>query len=351
MNRTLFLAAAAALCLSVVSLRPLHAQRVVPGTGTEIKYVGDTFEDPDWTFVQKGAKSSDEQDGQSRYPLGYSANKRWFEGPERGYPDELKVVPTPDGGLPGSHYGLLIRTLNSGVPGRISHDLQQDDLIVDCVSRLGSAIPVSEVPNCVVRVYLPPDGQWENRTGPHFGFRAGVTTTKMEARKGFFASGSDAVSEPYWPGMWIHYRRPADRKEGQAPAFIKVRGDRSGRDFQVLDIREFGWWTLGLTLTPDGAVHYYASPGVDPLTADDYLTSQFPYGYRAERFRTFFFNICNRYDGRTWSTPFVIDDPQLFLVKAARVQAMVQRKVEAEKQQRHTATAKKNSISDSDSKR
>ena len=233
-----------------------------------------------------------------------------------------------------------MRTLNSGVPGHTSHDVQQDDLIVDCISRLGTRIPVSEVPNCVVRVYLPPDGQWENRTGPHFGFRAGVTTTTNESRTGFFASGNDASSEPYWPGMWIHFRRGADRKDGQTPAFIKVRGDNRGRDFHVLDIKEFGWWTLGMTLTADGMVHYYASPGVEPLTADDYLTSQYPYSYRAERFRTFFFNVCNRNDGRTWSTPFVIDDPQLFLVKASRVQSIVQRKLQS--QQPRNATAKKN---------
>ena len=162
--------------------------------------------------------------------------------------------------------------------------------------------------------------------GTAFRFPCGRHDDDFEAADGFFASGSDMTSEPYWPGMWIHYRRPADRKEGQAPAFIKVRGDSRGRDFHVLDIKEFGWWTLGMTLTPDGQVHYYASPGVDPLTAQDYLTSQYPYSFRAERFRTFFFNVCNRNDGRTWSTPFVIDDPQLFLVNASRVQSIVDRK-------------------------
>jgi hypothetical protein len=88
-----------------------------------------------------------------------------------------------------------------------------------------------------------------------------------------------------------------------------------------------------MSITADGMVHYYASPGVDPLTAADYLTSQYPYSFRAERFRTFFFNICNRNDGQTWSTPFVIDDPQLFLVHASRVASIVQRKQQS--QQRH----------------
>jgi hypothetical protein len=224
------------------------------------------------------------------------------------------------------------------VPGYSSRDVQQDDLIVVCISRLGGSIPISEVPNCVVRVYLPPAERWEQRTGPHFGFRLGVTTTTHTASTGLFSRGSEATSEPYWPGMWIHFRKESDRQgEQQDAAFIKVRGDQRGRDFHVLNIPEsqFGWWTLGMSITPDGMVHYYARPGVDPLTTADHLTSQYPYSFRAERFRTFFFNICNRNDGHTWSTPFVIDDPQLYLVHASRVTSIVQRK--QQQQERHAS--------------
>ena len=314
-----------------------RAQNVVPGTGTLIDYVGDDFEDPDWSFVAQHPKSSKEIDGQSRSPLGYSANRRWFEGPERGDPDMLKVIPTPDHGLPGSEYALLMRTLHSGVPGRISRDVQQDDLIVDCISRLGTSIMPSELPNCVVRVYLPPAEKWENRSGPHFGFRMGLSTTTRKQGKGLFGMGSEVTNEPYWPGMWIHFRSETDRGVESDSAFIKVRGDRYGRDFQVLDIEQLGWWTLGMSVTSDGAVHYYASPGVDALTAKDHITSQYPYSFRAERFRTFFFNVCNRNDGTSWSTPFVIDDPQLYVVNSSRIASIVQRK---EQQQKRNATAR-----------
>ena len=71
-------------------------------------------------------------------------------------PELLKVIPTPEGGIAGSQYSLLMRTLHSGIPGRNSYDVQQDDLIVDCVSRLGTGISPAEMPNAVVRVYLPP---------------------------------------------------------------------------------------------------------------------------------------------------------------------------------------------------
>jgi hypothetical protein len=308
------------------------AQGVVPGTGTQIEYVGDTFEDPDWEFVQRPGKSSKENDGRSRSPLGYSTNRRWFEGPERGYPDLLKVIPTPDGGLEGSEYALLMRTLHSGVPGRISRGVEQDDLIVDCISRLGTAIRPSELPNAVVRVYLPPAEHWENRSGPHFGIRLGLSTFKRERSTGLFGRGSSQVTnEPYWPGMWIHFRSETDRGVEQDSAFLKVRGNRSGRDFHVMEIPQFGWWTFGMSVTADGAVHYYASPGVDALTATDHITSQFPYSFRAEQFRTFFFNVCNRDDGTSWSTPFVIDDPQIFVINSNRIESIVQRKLQRQK--------------------
>jgi hypothetical protein len=258
-------------------------------------------------------------------------NRRWFEGPERGYPDLLKVVPTPPGGLEGSERALLIRTLRSGVPNQISRGVQQDDLIVDCIARLGTAIRPSELPNCVVRVYLPPAEQWENRSGPHFGFRIGLSTTKTERTSGRFGlSSTETVAEPYWPGMWIHFRSETDSKVDKDSAFIKVRGDRNGRDFYVMEMEQFGWWTLGMSVTSDGAVHYYAHPGIEDLTASDHISSQFPYSFRAEQFRTFFFNICNRDDGASWSSPFVIDDPQMFVVNSSRVDSIVERKMQRE---------------------
>ena len=62
-------------------------------------------------------------------------------------------------------------------------------------------------------------------------------------------------------------------------------------------------------------VHYFAIPGVLYHTMDDQLTSKFPYGYRTEWMKTYFFNVCTRDDSRTWSTPWVIDDPKVYFVK------------------------------------
>ena len=200
------------------------------------------------------------------------------------------------------------------------------------------------MPNVVTRVYLPPADQWEDRSGPHFGFRISTSTTATEVKsQGFFGSRSETKVEPYWPGMWIHFRSKTSRKFEEDSAFITVRGNRRGQDVRYKEIPEdqFGWWTLGLSVTPNGQIHYYAKPGVEDLTEADYLTSQFPYSYSAERFRTFFFDVCNQDDGKTWSTPFVIDDPELYLVNASRVTANVKRKKQREARRQAQMEAKK----------
>jgi hypothetical protein len=330
-----------AVCLaacSIAAAQPSRQQQqrmrtssstFVPGTGTEIEYAGDDFEEVNWEFIHRHPKSSREQDERVRGPMGESTNDRWHEGPERGQPDQIETIPTPAFGIVGSQRALLMRTLNSGIPGTRSNDVQQDDLIANCINRLRGDIPVGERPSCTVRVYLPPADQWEKRSGPHFGYRASLSTVTTTRKTGFFSSGSTSEVEPYWPGMWIHFRARDTKNAKAGTAYIAVRGDRLGRDFAAREISEFGWWTLGMSFSPDGMVHYYASPGVEDLTAEDYITSQYPYSFTARDFRTYFFDVCNLNNGRNWSTPFVIDDPKLFVVNSQRVQSIVKRQEQA----------------------
>jgi hypothetical protein len=338
----------AAVCVLVIANSAFAARPLVPGTGTKIDYVSDDFEDTSWDFIHNFPKSSREQDEKLRSPTGRSTNGLWVEGPERGQPDHMKVVPTPSGGLPGSNYSLLMRTLNSGIPGYNSRDTQQDDMVANSLARIGT-IPVSEMPSAVVRVYLPPADEWEKRTGPHFGFRISTSTvtTKSKSSSGFFGgSKSITENEPYWPGLWIHFRSQGHKGAKENSAFLTYRGDQRGRDIRCKEIpvEEFGWWTMGLSVTPDGMVHYYAKPGVKDLTAADHLASEFPYGFSAQRLRTFFFDVCNHNDGKTWSTPFIIDDPALYVVNSSRVESIVQRKTQQEQRNavaREQANARK----------
>ena len=320
----------------IVGAETAFGQGVVPGSGSLIDFVGDTFENEGeaWEYYKNSPKASRENDEQLRFPRGYSANLRWFEGPERGQPDFMKVVATPEGALPGSNFALLARTLNSGIPGYSNYKVEQDDLIVDIASRVGM-IPVQEQPNAVCRVYLPSADEWENRTGPHFGFRTTANTHVWKTeelpqqsfgRRRFRRQPQTyRAVEQYWPGIWIHFRSETDANNEQDSAFLTVRGNNLGHDFIVKEIpvEDFGWWTFGMSYTGNGQVHFYAKKGVEDLTAEDHVASEFPYKYRAEQFETMFFNFCNKNDGKTWSTPFLIDDPQLFVVNATRIQSIV----------------------------
>jgi hypothetical protein len=307
----------------------LAHQPVVPGTGERAARVGDDLEDEDWKFVFNGRKSSEEQDGQVRLPDGRSKNGRWYEGNKRGYPDVVRRVPTPEGGLEGSTGALLIKTRLSGVPGDISRKMEQDDLVVNVRSRLGGFVPMSWSPSIVARVYLPPFEKWEKRTGIHFGFRADCEAYVTEKGSGLFAREETKLKE-YWPGIFINFTSRRDSPKRQDSAQFLFRAGPQGWDFPGPAIKETGWWTLGLSLTPDGQVHYYVSPGVDDLTEEDYVASQFPYGYKCERLNNFFFNVANHEDGRTWSTEFIIDDPALYFIRSAHA-AKPTRKTAAEK--------------------
>lgn len=289
------------------------ADVIVPGTGTKLLEVGDDFEDECWEFHFQPPKSSRDIDSQERLPAGESANGRWYESAKRGYPDIIGRVSTPHGGLVGSRGSMLLKSLHTGIPGQPRFQLAQDDLVADVSYRLGGSIPVSRGPSVVVRLFLPPVDQWEKRTGPHFGFRVALETTTIR-RTGPMNSVGYVNLETYWPGMFIEFESKSAGGEHDY-AHFRLRASRSGNDFRSRQIHTTGWWTLGISVTPDGGVHYFAKPGVEDLTAGDRLASEYPYGFRALNFKTFFFNVCTNDDGRTWSTPWILDDPTVYLLQ------------------------------------
>lgn len=303
------------LTVATLTISPIQAQ-VTPGTGLRLVY--DDFEDENWSFVHNFPKSSEEQDGQQRYPAGYSTNGKFGEGLKRGQPDLIKRVATPPGGPAGSLGSLMLRSRDTGIPNRPAYKTNQDDFVFNSSSHAGT-IPVYRSPSCVVRVYLPPFDQWDNKTGTTFGFRGDVQTTKEEqkVKKFLFFKRKKTVKETelYWPGMFIQFNSKTDPQYNFDSAVIIIRGDETGEDFVGPQIKQIGWWTLGMSFTPDGRVHYYASPGVDPLRPSDRIASKHPYGYKCEQFNTCFFNITSRDDNRTWSTPWIIDDVAVYALR------------------------------------
>lgn len=315
------LAAAAVLCTAA----PSQAQYVIiPGTGRKV--AGDNFEAKQWTYKLNRPKSSANLDHQARYPLGRSANGLWYESAKRGQPDVVKRVDTPKGGLPGSKKSLLIQTRDSGVPRYTSRTAQQDDLLFD--TRYGS-VSLSRSPNVTVRVFLPPFEKWEDNTGSSFGFRAGVMATTFSFKTkpgGLFRKKRRrrvAEREMHYPGMFLQFNSKTDGYPDDSAYFI-IRADDYGRDFRGPKITQTGWWTLGMSFTPDGRVHYFARPGVEKLRMKDRIASSRYGSARLETFETFFFDVLSSNNGKSWSTPWVIDDPALHI---GRLQATANRGV------------------------
>jgi hypothetical protein len=301
------------LLLALTAAPVMAAQPVVPGTGIKMSQVGDDFEDPNWGWEHYWPKSSEENNKQQNSPGGESTNGRWYEGIKRGHPDYIQRVATPPNGLPGSKGSLLLRSLYTGVPGRPSHTQQQDDFICNVMDLLGGAIPVSQTPSFVTRIFLPPVSKWENRSGCHFAVRAALDTQIYKASSGF--RGGGLAQELYYPGLFVEFEAKEETGLDYDTAYLRIRADDSGYDYKSKEITTTGWWTIGMSFTPDGAVHYYAKPGVEDLTAADHLASHTPYGFRCNRFRTFFFNVCNGDDGRTWSSELIIDDSAAYFIK------------------------------------
>ncbi len=303
------------LATPVVLFPAIGFGQIVPGTGTLTNH--DNFEDANWSFDYKFPKSSKEEDEQIRHPLGNSNNNMWFESPKRGTPDSVKRVETPAGGLEGSTGALYLRSRDTGIPGRPGFKQAQDDFIM-----AAKPMSLSYSPNFVVRVYLPEFDQWEQRQGVSFGIRAGMQGPQEKqvpvagVRRLFGGRSMQTVTEmePYYPGFFIAYtpaNSPAN-KTGKPYANVLIRANGMGHEINGPVITQTGWWTFGMSVTPDARCHYYARPGVGDLTAADHITSELPYNIRGTYFNTIFFNVCSADNGSTWSTPWIIDDPKVY---------------------------------------
>lgn len=330
----------AAVAISFIQ-RTDAAEPVVPGTGDFLKDCCDDFENEKWSYKYNLPKSSYEQDESQRGPGGMSNNGLWHEGGKRGTPDIVKRVLTPPGGIEGSTGALMFQTKNSGVPGTYSNSQMQDDLLMMCNRRLGRSISPAWQPQCTVRVYLPEWEKWEQRNGPSFGMRADC--------KG---KNPDGSIEDYWPGMFILYHKKTNKEGDSTYAQLTVRGDRMGHDVRSLKFEDPGWVTLGMSFTPDGQIHYYGHEGIADLTADDFLMSSFPYSMKCTTFNNFFFNVANWDTGHTWSTPWVIDDPKIYVIPPAgqRVAQLYNIKKKPQmKQNQQQVTKKKQMLQQPDS--
>jgi len=303
----IFLLAILCFALSVV---PTFAQSpFVPGQGTRIWF--DDFEDENWQYIANHPKSSHEQDENMRLPGGISKNKLWGESSKRGHPDYIRRVETPEGGINGSAGSLLMMTLHSSIPNRFSRELGQDDLIC----RVPGNHSVNSYPSAVTRVYLPNFDKWEQKAAAaSFGFRATCTGSRKKQKGGGLFSFSSTETEESWPGIFLEYRPAPKGSDRSTEAQWIIRGSPSGdvRGPKV-SVDQLGWWTIGMSFTPDGRCHYYISQGTEDLTQQDRVASYKPYNFTIETVSGMFFNVFNLDDGKSWSTPWIVDNPGFFV--------------------------------------
>ena len=299
------------VALIVVCADRATAQYLVPGMGYKLTEIGDDFEDSEWKFETNLPKGSRNLDGDERHPLGESKNNRWYEGPKRGHPDHIVRVTPPEGGLPGSKGAMLLQSITTGIPGRPSYKMQQDDLMAD-FNEMEYSLDFSQAASVVIRIYMPPFEKWEKRSGATFALRTSVEPIKSPHHRRRYRKHKEIPT--YWPGIIIDFMSKADGHENDGARF-RIRADRTGHDFDGPWIKQTGWWTLGMSYTPNGQVHYFASPGVDKLTANDYISSQFCYGDRGDEISSIFFCICSPDDGKTWSTEWIVDDVDFYVMR------------------------------------
>ena len=282
---------------------------VVPGTGQRIWM--DDLEDEEWEYIDNHPKSSHEQDNQIRLPGGMSKNQKWGESSKRGHPDYIRRVETPEGGIPGSNGSLMMMTLQSNIPFKVSNTLGQDDFIC----RVPGRYSVNQYPNVVTRIYLPPFEKWEQYAGAAtFGFRTTCVGTRPKTKGGGLFNFSSTETDESWPGIFLEFHPAKEGSEVPASANWIIRGAPHG-DVRGPKVTEdqLGWWTIGMSFTPDGRCHYFVSPGADDLTAQDRVASYLPYNYKIQSVSGMFFNVFNFDNGKSWSTPWIIDDPCFYI--------------------------------------
>lgn len=293
----------------------LDAQVIVPGTGTKVEEVGDDFEDPNWGYqfnLPKVANNSDAVISRNS-PGGLSDNERWFEGMKRGQPDVIRRVQPPVGGILGSKGALLLCSLHTG--GRYpSNTMQQEDFIANVHQRVGK-ISAKRGPSVVTRIWVPPFEEFENRINEcHFAFRLALEQEPYVSYGGY----STPEDHHFWPGIFINFvnnPHAATEKDEPYAIYIWMKASAQGTQIQGPITKKSGWWTMGMSVSPDGKVNYFARHGVEDLTEADLLGSDYPFGKRAVLFRNFFFNVCNGDTGKQWSSQFVIDDPTMYVAR------------------------------------
>ena len=197
---------------------------------------------------------------------------------------------------------MLMQTLWSGVPNRPMASRKRSKMISLRRRRLenrpDSPSPVRRAEIVCAGLTLPPFDKWEKRTGNSFGYRACIHTTKKDTN---FWGRHQTKGDIFWPGMFICFYSHADSGAKEDSAQFIIRADQQGQDVAGPRIPKGDcWYTLGMSFGANGQVNYYAKEGVENLTAKDHIASYFAYSDKCEQLESFFFDLVNQDDGKSW---------------------------------------------------
>ena len=227
---------------------------------------------------------------------------------KRGTPDVVKRVATPPGGIEGSTGALLFATKYSGIPGTISNEQQQDDLLMMFDRRLGRSISMSlaaELHGARLPAAVRTVGEAQRPVVRHAG-RLPRPQAGRQHRK------------PIGPACSCCSATQTARASRKTSPSSRSAPARAATTSAASRSYEPGWWTLGMSFSPDGQIHYYASHGVDDLTADDYLDVAVSRTASAAcRSTTSSSTWPTGTTAASWSTQWVIDDPKILRDSAA----------------------------------
>lgn len=287
-RQSIYLLRCFAVVIATALAAPFAMAQPLTDGKVRVEALSDNFEDPAW-----------------------SANfgDRWRGGSFRGAPEVLERVTPPANGLPGSTGALRIRSVDNGDD---PHPTQEDFLTQDYTAALGRPLTRDDQVLTTIRVHMPAFSTWSNGVN-NFGFR-------MEPRSNSLIGVDNPVGY-YYPSIWLWDNGPENR-------FVVRLGDGFASDLNVAPITQAGWWTLGIGFDADGIGHYYASPGVDPLTAADEIwdTTMFnSFGGTDPRMDTLAYNFLSLgYPaGPSLSPDFIVDDFEVFIVPEPGTTALV----------------------------
>ena len=91
-----------------------------------------------------------------------------------------------------------------------------------------------------------------------------------------------------------------------------------GRDIPALNITKTGWWTFGMSVTLGRPLPLLRQDGVADLTVGRLHHLDAALQHPATHFNTIFFNVCSADNGQNWSTPWIIDDPEVFYIDSRK---------------------------------